>query len=34
MEFSNIFLNLSNFMDLEKKLAIQEKQNEKKIQKK
>ena len=22
MEFSNIFLNLSNFMDLEKKLAI------------
>ena len=34
MEFSNIFLNLSNFMNLGKRLAIQEKQNEKKIQKK
>ena len=33
MEYTNIFLNLSNFMDLGKRLAIQEKQNEKKIKK-
>ena len=34
MEFSNIFLSLSNFMDIEKRLVIKKNQNEKKIQKK
>ena len=34
MEYSKIFLNMSSFIDLENKLAIQEKQNDKKTQKK
>ena len=34
MEYSKIFLSLSNFIDLDKKFANQEGQNEKKIEKK
>ena len=34
MEFSKIFLSMSNFLNLENKFVIQKDQNEKKIQKK
>ena len=34
MEYSKIFLSLSNFIDLDKKFVNQEGQNEKKIEKK
>ena len=34
MEYSRIFLNISNFLNIENKLVIKNDQNEKKIQKK
>ena len=33
MDYSNIFLSLSNYIDLQNKYAIQKKADEKKIQK-